>query len=178
MDLNEYYLIQIGTFDQDLEDSVLASLEKARILRKRVLFLINSQGGELSAFTAIAAYIDLFQIPCDGLNMGYANSSAFFLLQKCNKRYALPGTLLCGHYGDHTFGNSVIHARLSHKKWPNKNFDDIFLGLISFVSARSGLKKKKIRKIFAQERILSTKQAKKLGFLDRVLKPNEIINGN
>ena len=129
---------------------------------------IDSEGGDVNAARNLGDAFQMARSPVYGLVTGIAASSAFVLLQMCDRRISYPNARLLFHgistrvgIDDPDFKFRVRNAKLLHKK----NLEEL--------AVRSGQPMSKIRRWSRMERMFSAQEALELGFLDAIEQPRK-----
>lgn len=147
------------------EDIVSALLFLDNESSAPIKLLVDSRGGSLRDAKYLYDLIKLvIRSPVHGLVTGKAHSSAFLVLQGCDRRSAVPSATLLFH------GNDLGNLRIDQ---PDRdeiiaNLEGLFWESLKIIAARSGQSMKRLREWSREERMFSAREALKLGFIDSV----------
>lgn len=157
-------------FGTDLENIVVSLIFQARgKKRDHVVILINSNGGLISSLIAIKAALKISELKTIGVVLGQARSAGFQLLQQCDIRYAVSGSMLMPHWGGGSFGNTELAAIMAGDMWPIEHEKSIRGILFEDTLRRTGMDKKTLQKIYDDDRDFTSSEALKLNFIDKVV---------
>ncbi len=137
--------------------------------KTELTLLIDSNGGSNWAFNSIRGTMIESGIVFRGLVLGKALSNGFNILQACHQREALAGATLMFHWGNQTFNNSELNAMINDEAWVIEFAIEKELQTLRFVSKRTGISEKQLRKIAVQERFYPAKFALKENMIDKII---------
>jgi ATP-dependent protease ClpP protease subunit len=160
----------MGEFCTELEEIVLDLLVRAKFDGKATIkLLINSSGGNTSSCIAMRNALKLIQLDTVGIVLARAHSSAFILLQACDKRIALDGSTLVLHWGGTRFDNNELVAVVAGETWPFDNRRQGNLSIMSEISRRTGVPMDKLIGYANSERYFTAQEALSANLVDEVL---------
>ena len=157
-------------FCPELEQIIVSLVFQARSKKKeQVVLLINSNGGSIASLVAIKAALKISGLKTIGIVLGKAKSAGFQLLQQCDVRYAVHGSVLMPHWGGGNLGNKEFAAIMSDDMWPIDHEKSVRGLLFKDVLERTGMDRDKLQKIYDTDRHFTSEEALSLNFIDRVV---------
>lgn len=127
--------------------------------------ILNSSGGDIYSALAIYDAIMECKIPISIKAYGQCMSAAILILQAADIRISSPNCSFMMHYGTTGYqGNTV-----DFQKWGTESYR-VGAQMVSILSERfrGQNKARRIQKMLESDTILSPKQAKKLGLIDKI----------
>lgn len=146
---------------------LLLDLESAEPIR----FDIDSAGGDANAAMYLGDVIRSLRSPVVGVDVGYAASAAFVILQACDERVALPNARLMFHpvTSKIEVDQPDLRFRIAHsKRLHEQGLKDL--------EGRSKQPVAKLRRWARMERMFTAGEALELGFIDRIEYPQPKFN--
>ncbi len=156
-----------GEIDREKQEAVSMAIELLDLQgRDPILLRIDSKGGDFYRGLYIAQNICFARSPVFGLVVGSARSSAFNVLQSCDRRLAYPMT-------DLMFHGPASDMPLDDPNWltDEKRTGREWQTLQKSLASRSRQPLKLIRRWSSSSRHFSAEEALKLGFIDEILVP-------
>jgi ATP-dependent protease ClpP protease subunit len=177
--LKTSYLPIWGEFNQEMEDILVECLTQAQIRKKKkIILLINSQGGWNKTYSALKGMMAGTGIEFTGIVVGQALSNAFNLLQLCAKRKAVPDATLMFHWGQQRLSNSELAALIAGETWPIQRATQAELLTADVVSQRTGIPVEELKVWALHERSFLADEALRHNLIDEVLPhlPQHLVN--
>lgn len=178
---NEYHIIQVKEneiyFYSDInepackeliqalrEAEIIASIERAKYKQSRpVVLRIKTYGGEVDAAMPLIDIIESLNVEIVAAIEGPCCSAGTLITSACDSVYATPRSMLLIHQlSGGVFGKDSEmrdHMKLNdvHMKY-----------VIDIYKQKTGLSKKKIKKLLSSESWLTAAEAQSLGFIDGI----------
>lgn len=161
-DINEASCKELIQALRDAE--VTASMEMAKYKQSRpVVLRIKTYGGEVDAAMPLIDIIESLNVEIAAAIEGPCCSAGTLITSACDSAYATPRSMLLIHqlsggvFGKHS--EMKDHAKLGDVQM--KYIVDIY-------KQRTGLSKKKIKKLLSNESWLTAREALNLGFIDGI----------
>jgi ATP-dependent protease ClpP protease subunit len=152
--------MEINGGAQDLVTSAILYLNTLGV--DPIVLLIDSTGGAIAIGNIIVDAIRMSAAPIHGTVVGFAHSTAFWILQNCHRRIGLPASRMMYH-GTALNGNRVDEigfiAKAEHQK------------ALEFLAQRTKQPLSVWRKWSRQERIFVGQEAVRFGILDEITIP-------
>lgn len=159
-------VLLVGNIDQRMGEEISRQilLLNANPISPINLF-IHSKGGEMNAALQICDVIKHSEAHVDGTVLGNAHSGAFLVLQSCHERKAYPHATFLLHgpraidsVDNENFGSFIRLLKRDHGK------------ILEEIADRSGQPLVSLKILSREDRVLSVLDAKKLGFIDKIIK--------
>ncbi|MFA5927291.1 MAG: ATP-dependent Clp protease proteolytic subunit [Patescibacteria group bacterium] len=146
-----------------IDDLILVN---AHSPQKEIVLWLDSIGGDSESAFKICNTIKAISSPVTAKVIGQANSSAFLVLQYCNKREAGQlATLMLHTISRKNVELKDIRERGLRALEETERLQEIYEQIIS---ARSGQAKEEVARLCMEGRIMSATEALSLGFLDEI----------
>lgn len=158
-----------GGFEDEHVDSIIRNLNILDSSTGTINLLIRSEGGSFLNAKAVYNAINVCSNYVRGTVVGYAMSSASFVLQACDERIMHPDSVLMLHVGSDAIGEDHVN---NVKRWFEFNkkqeqwMEDVYLKQIKKVHPR--FTRKKIQSMLEFDTIVDAKECVKLGLADKV----------
>ncbi len=165
-------LLLRGEVDGQKEDIIatamlLLDLESSEPIR----FDIDSSGGDANAAVYLGDVIRSLRSPVIGVDVGYAASAAFMILQACDERVALPNARVMFHpvSSKVEIDQPDLRFRIAHsKRLHEQGLKDL--------AERSKQPVSKLRRWARMERMFGAAEALELGLIDRIEYPRPKVS--
>lgn len=158
-----------GGFEDDQIDTIIRNINILDNTTGTINLLIRSEGGSFLNAKAVYSAINVCSNYVRGIVVGYAMSSASFVLQACDERIMHPDSILMLHVGSDSIGEDHVN---NVKRWYDFNkkqevwMEDVYLRQIKKVHPR--YTRKKVQSILQFDTIIAASECVKLGLADKV----------
>jgi ATP-dependent Clp protease protease subunit len=142
----------------------LIILDMAKV-KKPIILLINSYGGDLHAALGLTDIMQKITSPIITACIGVAQSAASCILAAGNKRYAVPNSEIMIHQQWSYFEESMKHDELINEVEASKKS---FKKLVEFYTSHTKMNKSQVEKNLKKDTYFNAQECLEYGIIDEI----------